>query len=353
MPVITVNGKIDKEDLGITLPHEHIFIDLTWQCKVPDEVMKRELFEQKINIRNLGMLRRNPYIMKDAFRLSDMGLAIEEILEFKKAGGATIVDVSSVGTGRSPVAIRDVSKITGVNIVMGCGYYLEKTLPDDTINKSEEILVKEILNEVHFGVRGTNIRTGIIGEIGIGFDIGGWERKNLRISAQVHKETGLPITVHIMAVPVLPGFSKKLNGIEVLNILEKFGVNLNKVVISHVDAKIDLEYIKNIIKFGAYVEFDHFGKEFYYDVPDFLLDRDMDRINAIKELIDEGYEKNILISQDICLKTDLINYGGCGYSNILNNIVPIMLKKGIKQESIRTIMIDNPKNLLDVEYKYF
>ncbi len=352
MAVITVNGEINKESLGITLMHEHLFVDSRFEYKSFQEIVKEELGKQKVNISNLHLLKKNPYIVEDNLFLSDENLAVSELLEFKKSGGGTILEVSSIGIGRSPVAIKNVSTITGINIIMGCGHYLEETLPDWVFKKSEKELIKEIVSEIHYGVDKTNIKPGIIGEVGIGPIIEEWDKKSLRVSAKVHQETGLPISVHIQAVPSVSNFSGGLNGVEVLNILEKSGVNLNKVVICHTDAKIDIKYIKNIIDLGAYAEFDHIGKEFYYEESDFLMDRDMDRVHAIKELIESGYAKRILISQDLCYKTDLTAYGGFGYSHILNNIVPIMLKKGIKREDIDNIMIKNPMSLLDVGEKY-
>ena len=78
----------------------------------------------------------------------------------------------------------------------------------------------------------------------------------------------------------------------------------------------------------------------------------MDRVIAIKELIDCGLVRKILISQDTVFKTDLTSYGGQGYGHILNNIVPLMLKKGIKREDIDTIIVKNPAELLNIDEKY-
>ena len=352
MSVITVDGIIDKKELGITLPHEHLFIDSVPLTSSSNNTKKSRISNHKVSIENLGILRQNPFAIEDNLSLSDEDLAVKELLEFKKSGGSTIVDVTTIGGGRIPAAIKRVSKKTAIEIIMGCGYYLKEALPEPILKETESNLIKKMINEVYYGAGKTNIRAGVIGEIGIGPEIGDWEKKILRISSKVQIETGLAIYVHIQAVPAVPGFSGELKGIEVLKILEKEGANLDKVVICHVDAKIDLVYIKNIIKSGAYVEFDHFGEEFYIDASDFLMDRDIDRVTAIKELIDLGHTNKILISQDICLKIDLVSYGGWGYSHILKNIVPMMLKRGIGREDIDTIMINNPMKLLDIDEKY-
>ena len=351
MSIITVNREIKKEDLGITLPHEHLFVDLSFCYEIPEETNRKELGKQKVDLNNLYLVKRNPYIIRDNLILSEEDLITSEILEFKKAGGTTIVDQTTIGLGRSPIAIRNISNITGINIVMGCGYYMSSTLPDYILKKSESDLVKNMLKEIYYGVGNTNIKPGVIGEIGMGPVIEDWGKKLLKIATKVQKETGLPIFVHILAVPVA-GFTGKLQGLKAIDILKRNGANLEKVVICHTDAQIDLDYIKKIISSGAYTEFDHFGEEFYVEYCDFFMDRDIDRINAIKILVEGGYIKRILISQDVCFKTDLISYGGGGYAHILNNLVPIMLKRGISKESISTIMIENPQELLDIKDRY-
>jgi phosphotriesterase-related protein len=351
MSIITVNGKVKKEDLGITLPHEHLFLDMSFYCKDSEDVNIRELSKQKVNLDNLYFIRRNPFSMRDNFILSNEDLITSEVLEFKKAGGSTIIDLTTIGLSRSPISVRNVSNLTGINIILGCGYYISSSLPNYILEKPESVLVKDMLKEIYYGVENTNIKPGVIGEIGMEAVIEDWDKKILKAIVKVQKETCFPIFIHIAAVP-FTGFTGKLEGLKVIDILEKNGANLEKVVICHTDAQIDLNYIKKILSSGAYIEFDHFNEEFYIESCDFIFDRDIDRVKAIKALIEDGYIKRILISQDICIKTNLISFGGGGYAYILNYIVPIMLKRGIGRESVDTIMIENPKELLDIRDKY-
>lgn len=352
MAIITVNGEIKKEDLGVTLPHEHLFISSMYEFKGPYEAVKEKISNQKLTIKNLYFAINNPWSIKDNLLLNDEKLATSEVVKFKEVGGSTIIEVSSIGCGRSPKAIRNVSINAGVNIIIGCGYYLEETLPQWVFKKSKSDLIKEIINEIYYGIRGTNIKPGIIGEIGIGSNLGIWEKKSLEIAVKVQKETGLAISIHIQAVPTISNYKNRPLGIEVLNFLEKAGADLNKVIIGHTDAKVDLKYIKKIINHGAYAELDHFSKDFYFENNDFLMDRDVDRVIAIKKLIDSGFVGKILISQDTVFKTDLTAYGGQGYTHILNNVIPLMLKKGISRQDIDTIMIKNPAELLNIDKRY-
>jgi phosphotriesterase-related protein len=352
MAIMTVSGPVPKESLGVTLPHEHFFVDLRWACEKPTETARVTLWEEPVTMCRLGTLKRNPLVIKDNLVLSNPDLMMTEVLEFKKAGGKTVIDQSSVGAGRSPTAIRDMANLTGINIVMGCGFYLKGGLPAAIIDENEEKLVQTVLEEIRFGVGDTGIRPGIIGEIGVRPTIEEWERKSLRVAAKAHCESGLPISIHVQAVPAIPGFVNKPNGLAVLDLLEEYGVRLDKVIISHTDAKINLDYIKAIMDRGAYAEFDHIGEEFYIDSAGFRMDSDLDRVEALAELVGSGYEKRILISQDVCFKTDLVAYGGWGYAHILNNVVPMMIRHNISRESIHTLMVGNPADLLDVDSKY-
>lgn len=348
MSIITVNGEINKKDLGITMMHEHLFLSSMFEFMDSEEITQKNLSDQKINIKNLYLLRKNPWLLKDNLILSDENIAAEELMEFKKAGGNTIVEQSSIGIGRSPKSLLNISRITGLNIVMGCGFYLKETQNNLVLSSSKSQLMKEVVNEINYGVGKANIKPGIIGEIGVSSTIEEWDKKSLEVAAGAQKETGLAISIHIQAVPTIPGFKGDLMGIKALGILEKAGAKMDKVCICHTDAKIDIRYIKKILDFGAYVELDHFSKDLYFEDNDFLMDRDFDRIIAIKELIDCGYINKILISQDNCFKTDLINFGGQGYAHILNNIIPAMMRKDITKKEINTIIIKNPSEFLDV-----
>lgn len=352
MPIITTNGQIEKEKLGITLPHEHLFADLRFIYKLPKSDENKKYATEKISLKNLHLLKNNAGFIKDNLYLNDVNIACEELLQFKLAGGSTIVEQSTIGVGRNIKGICDIAKKLGINIIVSTGYYIGDSLPPEILNFSQEILTSNMIKEAQSGIENTCIKPGVIGELGMGPKIQEWEKKLLAAAAKAQKETGLAMFVHIQAVPTVPGFSGELNGLEVIRILEKEGADIEKVVICHTDAKINLNYIKKIIKSGAYAEFDHIGKEFYYLEADFLMDRDVDRVIALKRLIDEGYTKKILISHDICLKNDLINYGGTGYAHILNDVIPIMLNKGISQQDIDNIMINNSAELLNVDRKY-
>lgn len=352
MPVMTVNGPLEAKELGITLPHEHLFVDLRFTWKEPSDPARRKIGLSDVKPEHLHLLKNDLGAVRANLVLDDPVVAARELSRFKAAGGSTIVEVSSVGAGRRAEHFRSVSRKTGVHVVAGTGFYIRESLPADVLQASEEELARRIIAEVQGGIGATGIRPGIIGEVGVSAQVGEWDSKSLRAAARAQKETGRAISVHIQAVPTLKEFSGELNGMEALAILEKAGADLERVIIGHTDAKTDTAYLRRIMAAGAYAEMDHFGKDLYFAATDFLMDRDMDRVMAVKELVDAGFARRLLVSQDICLKTDLVSRGGHGYAHIVETVVPMMVARGISRDAVRTIMQDNPRTLLDVAPRY-
>lgn len=345
MPIITVSGIVEESDLGVIAPHEHVFIDIRNQFSEFSEATKRALSEQEVSINNLDILSRNPYALKDNLVLNDIKTAEEELLYFKIAGGRTIVDATSVGIGRDPEALRNIAVKLGLNIIAGSGYYTQDTNPKDMNQKKVEEIVREIINDIKKGISGTDIKAGVIGEIGTSEEIHPNEKKVLIASAKAQSETGVAIITHTYP------WGKK--GLEAINILEKNGANINKVSINHIDVEIDIEYCKKIMDSGAYIEFDDFGKEYFIDkryrgFAGGVFARDIERVDTIKKLIELGYIDKILLSCDICLKTLLHKYGGWGYDHILKNIIPMLKEKNITDDQISKLIKDNPKEFISI-----
>jgi phosphotriesterase-related protein len=346
MPVITVQGLKETESLGVISPHEHIFVDIRNQFTPFHETVRNAVSEQKVCIENLDILSRNPYAVKDNLVLNDFQLAQKELLELKMAGGDTVVDATSRGIGRDPEQLRKISRLTGLNIIAGCGYYTQDTHPEDMNGKSLEAIKDEMVSEIKNGIPGTGVRAGVIGELGTSDKILPNEKKVLIAGAKAHAETGAGIIVHIY--PWAP------NGLEAIDILKSNGADVKKISINHVDVEIDIDYIKKVGDTGAFFEFDNFGKEYFIDsryrgFAGGVFARDIERVKTLKELIDSGYLSNILITCDVCLKTLLHAYGGWGYDHILTYILPMMRDEGVTYEQIDTIIKGNPKRFLNMD----
>jgi phosphotriesterase-related protein len=342
MSLMTVTGPIETNQMGVTLVHEHLFIDLQNQFTEFTDPEKKRISQEKVNINNLGRLRLNPYAVKDNLVLDNMDHAAWEMIAFKKAGGHTVVDCTSIGINREPQKLRELAKVSGINIVAGSGYYTQDTHPKEMPGWGAEVIADQIVRDFVDGIEGTDVKAGIIGEIGTSKEILPDEAKNLLAAALAFKRVGAPVQVHT--------YPWSQAGLEALDLLIENGVAPEKIVLCHLDIEPDMAYMKAALDKGVYVEFDNFGKEFVIDPSDRgfaggIFIRDLERIQIIKKLVDDGYERQILVTNDICLKSMLCCYGGWGYSHILKNIVPLMHSEGIKQDLIDVFLQNNPRDL--------
>jgi phosphotriesterase-related protein len=342
--VQTVLGLVEAGSLGVTLMHEHLLTDLSSYFVEPTEASQRKLAYEPVRIENLGWIKTHRMNNIDDLRLTDEQVAIEEAMLYKQAGGKTIVEVSSIGLHRDPEGLARISRATGLNIIMGSGYYVGASHPPELLRKGEEEIAEEITQDILVGVGDTGIRSGIIGEIGCTIPLLEEEKKVLRASALAQQRTGAAISVH-------PSSSDDLV-LEIMDILGEAGADLHRTIICHVNHfGFSREALCRLADAGCYIEIDNFGQD-AIPFPNFVFGHfletpsDTQRIDAVKKLIKDGYIKQILISGDRCLKQHLTKFGGYGYAHIVNNIVPWMKSMDISDKDIENILVENPKRVL-------
>lgn len=352
---VTVRGPVDPDQLGVTLTHEHIFIDLRkthlphrkWVvagdrpvADAPDEdfpATELALWEAKLDLANLHLARAVAPIA-DNYVLSDEKLAIQELLEFKNAGGGAVVDATSIGLKRDPLALKRVSESTGLDIIMGTGFYQRVYHPDDmdsrTVDDLTRTIVRDVTIGVHDGVRQTDIRAGVIGEVGInGGPLTTNELKSMRAAARASRLTGAPVMIH------LGGQGAERHTI--LDIAAEEGVDLGHVILGHCDGIADdAAFMLELLRRGVYVAFDNLGREPAVAAPS----RTAVAAEAIPRLLDAGYEDRILLSHDICWKTSLKAYAGLGYTFLQEQFLPRLRDLGVTEAQIEKLMVGNPKH---------
>lgn len=339
---MTVDGPVPARDLGVTLMHEHLIANsLCWRA-APRDQDERLWMDRPVSIEALGFLRRNPLFSKDNLRLDDEDLASSEILRFRLAGGQTVVDTTSIGLGRDIGAIRRIAHASGLQIVAGCGFYVDATHPPWIAGLSIDALCDAIVQEIHEGVGGSGVRPGIIGEIGTSLPITPREDRVLRAAALAQCQTGLALTVHMAG--------RAAEAVRVLDILDEAGADLERVILGHMDDDLDdLDAHIAAAKRGAYVEYDAFGAEWYFDGLETCAARDIDRVHAVASLADRGFLDRVLLSQDIWLKQALRRYGGYGYDHIPRSIAPMLCKAGLCDADLKTLLVANPARVLSGE----
>ena len=336
--VMAISGPVPVETLGPTLMHEHILNDCRCWWNKPSQPERAHLATQPVNAGILGELRMDPFVNLDNCALDDEALAIAELAEFVRVGGKTIVDPTCCGIGRNPLALQRIAAATGLNIVMGAGYYLQSSHPAALAKMSDREVADEIVAEALEGVGDTGLRIGLIGEIGVSSDFTHDERKSLRGAAQAQARTGLPLMIH------LPAWYRL--GHDVLDLVAGNGADLRHTILCHMGPSgADFAYQTSLAERGAFLEYDMIGMDFWYADQSVQCPSDDDNAKAIKRLIDAGFGDRLLLSQDVFLKMMLSHYGGFGYAYVQKHFLPRLLRHGVTADQIKTLMISNPQDV--------
>ena len=339
----TVLGLIDPQDLGLTMTHEHLLIDFSVMFNPTPDVTTQRMAHAPVSMENLGWIRQYCYSNLDNLLVLDEDTAIEEATLYQRHGGGAIVDATTIGIGRDPLALARISRGAGVHVVMGAGYIVAAAEPNQINKKDENDIFQEITKDIQTGVGNTGIKAGIIGEIGCTWPLMPNEIKVLKASARAQLETGASILIH-------PGRDEKAP-IEILSILADSGADLSRVIMGHLDRTVSsIDILEELADTGCVLEWDLFGNEVsFYQPSDFDMPSDAERLNFIRQMIDIGLGERIVISHDICTKHRLVRYGGHGYGYIPEHIIPRMRNKNFQESEIQAITKDTPARLLTID----
>jgi phosphotriesterase-related protein len=310
--VMTVSGPTEARDLGFTLVHEHIFLDLT-----------------------RDVLGRNSL-------LNDPELAYRELALYKKAGGVTLVDQTTGGLRghdhditptKHALAIRDMAERVGLQIILGAGWYREPYYERRLWRAKTDQIAEELERDVAQGIDGTDVRAGLLGEIGSHFTwISPVEERVFRAVARAHRRTGVTIATHALNSPV---------GLDQLDILQEEGVDPRRVIVGHAHSYPVHEYHVALARRGAFLSFDRMGHPQPYEHERML--------QGVKQLVDAGFVAHLLFSQDVCWRTDYVAYGGRGYAFVAGGLREELRSLGIGDEIYHRITVENPRRALSGE----
>jgi phosphotriesterase-related protein len=334
----TVLGPIAGEAMGITLPHEHLLIDFEVMFREPANGSERGLARQPVSLANLGWVRHNFSSNLDNLQLLDEKVARDEALLFKHAGGQTFVDPTNRGLARDPLALARVARATGLNIIMGSGYYVAAAHPADMDRRTADDIARELVTDLTEGVDGTGVRAGFIGEIGTTWPWTDNEKKVLRAAVAAQRETGAALMIH-------PGRHERLP-LAIVDFVRKEGADLGRTIMCHIERTIaDPVVLLELAATGVRLEYDLFGLEtsYYPYNPAFDMPNDGERMRQILFLIERGHLGQILMSHDIAYKHCLTRWGGFGYHHLLVNVIPRLRAKGADDKIVQTLLIDNPR----------
>jgi phosphotriesterase-related protein len=254
------------------------------------------------------------------------------------------------GTIQDVEAMIHVSDRTGINIICATGLYNEQLsstgyfVYHEIFGRDIEKEIEELfLAEIENGIEKTGIRPGYI-KIGSSKDeITPYEQKIFRAAVDAHKKTGLPIITHIH-----DGTMEK----EQADILLKLGANPTKVLLGHMCGNPNVKDHLYVLERGFWAGFDRFAQEVY--LPDSI------RMEMLLELLDKGYEDQMILSHDHVYNWRDREYEE--YKHLTEELTPEQVTepaklftvieeelkaKGVTREMFETIFVDNPRRYLD------
>jgi phosphotriesterase-related protein len=306
---MTVSGPIPPERIGFTLPHEHTGIYL-W------------------HIQNRW----------DYWELTpDEDAIADELRDFRRRGGSTLVDLTGPGIGRDPERLRRLASRTGIQIVMGCGWYRQAYYPIELLvdRRSVDDLADELIGEFRDGVAGTGVRPGIIGEIGTDKPwVSAQEERVHRAAARAARATGLAISTHGVRSAV---------GLDQLRVFEEEGVDPARVIIGHADSYPVLDHFLAILDRGANLQFDFIGHRFSTEEGE-----EPRLVELIVELLERGFGPQLLLSQDVCHNSQLKANGGSGFTYLQQHFLPTLRTAAVGEGEIHQMTIENPRRVLTI-----
>jgi phosphotriesterase-related protein len=320
----TVRGEIDTADLGVTLMHEHVFV-----------------LSPEIN-------DNHPEVIGDeATREAD---AIERLNELKSRGVDSIVDLTVIGLGRYIPRIARIAAATDVNIVVATGIYTYNDVPmyfhfrgPGTLLDGPEIMTDMFVSDITEGIADTGIKAAILkcatDEPGV---TPGVERV-LRAVAQAHRQTGVPISTHTHAAT--------RRGLEQQRIFTEEGVDLSRVVIGHCGDSTDIDYLEELIGNGSYIGMDRFGLDTFLNTEQ--------RVNTVATMCERGHADKMVLSHDAACFNDWlpeeilpVAMPNWHYLHISDDVLPALKQRGVTDEQITTMLVDNPREIFSAQGGY-
>ena len=330
----TVTGLVPADTLGATLMHEHVLCDL----RAPSETREAAPITMANRFETDYFQNRNPANMF----LDEDEVASRELGAFKDAGGGTIVELTTGGLSPQPERLVALSESTGTRIVMGAGYYVDAYLPDAIRAADIDELEAQIEAQLTDGAWDSGVRAGIIGEIGCSWPLAASERRMLEAAVRVQRSTGAALTIHPGRNPDAPA--------EIAGIVAAAGGDAFRTVLCHMDRTVfDRDRLVALLAGGFVLEWDFFGIEtsqYWMADEDLDLPTDYMRLDRIRDLMEMGYSEQVTISHDICTRTRLMSYGGHGYGHLLRHVVPLMRRRGWRDDAIDQLLVETPARLL-------
>jgi phosphotriesterase-related protein len=322
--VSTVKGPIDTGLLGPTLMHEHVF------------VLSPEI------------LQNYPEGWGDEDKR--VSSAIARLNELKARGVDSVVDLTVIGLGRYIPRIQRVAEATDLNILVATGVYTYNDVPmhfhfqgPGTDLGGPEFMTDMFVRDIEEGIADTGVRAAILKCATDKPGVTPGVERVLRAVAQAHRRTGVPISTHTHAV------SKR--GLDQQRIFEEEGVDLSRVIIGHSGDTTDTDYLEELASKGSYLGMDRFGIDTILSFED--------RVETVARMCKLGHAGKMVLSQDASCFNDWLPEAALpvvlprwNYLHIHNDVIPALKDRGVTDEQINTMLVDNPRKIFERQGSY-
>jgi phosphotriesterase-related protein len=295
--LITTLGLKSQADLGLILPHEHVFVDL----RTPDQPGQGQAEAAKV-----------------------VALMAPQIVQAQAAGVTAIVECSPVGVGRRADILKAVSEATGLPLVVPTGIYREPWIPRWAQEAGEDELRAWMVAELSGDIEGTGVQAGFI-KLSAGDDgLTACETKILRAAVRAAASVGAAIASHTVRGSVVR---------DQLDIIERCGYTAERFVWVHASAEPDIALNLEIARRGAWIEYDWIGGE-----PESV------SLGRVLSMLDVGLVGRILLSQDRGFYDPAQPGGGIPrpYTYLSDVFIPVLRAAGVNEGAIYQMTCVNP-----------
>jgi phosphotriesterase-related protein len=317
--------------------HEHVLVDASvwYRTRRPEDAR----FEQiPVSADTLADVRWHAFSFRDNLRLDSAEAALDGLRRFRVAGGQTVVDTTTIGLQPRPTEVADVARLAGVNVVQGAGFYVHPSHCPQVCAAGVDALEEFLERQLTAGVGDSGVLPGIFGEIGMSAPPEACERRVLRASARVAARWGMSVSIHVDGSGTF--------GTEHVEDCVGEGLPADRVICGHMDERLDAAYHRELAQAGATLAFDTFGSELKYSG---LFDHPSDtvRMRWVADLIEAGWERQLVLGQDVFVKAHLRQFGGNGYEHLPARVLPTLeAEYGIPSATLEQLMLHNPRRLL-------
>lgn len=293
----TTLGPFERHQLGLILPHEHVFVDL----RTPDQPGYAEAEAGDV-----------------------VALMGPQIAAARARGVTAIVECTTGGVGRRADIDIAVSKATGMPIVVPTGNYREPWIPAWVAEASEAELERWMLRELTEGMDETGVPAAWI-KLSAGDEgITPLEAKILRAAVRAAIPTNAVIGSHTIKGRVV---------MDQLDIIEAEGGSAARFISIHSQAEPDFALNQAVAARGAWIEYDHIGRD-----PDDAV------LALVLRALEAGLERQMLLSHDLGWYDPALPGGGTPrpYTHLMDWLLPALRAEGIAEATITQLTADNP-----------